>query len=59
MADVETKSIFDIPPDEALETRLDAAAEADYAAGRVISHEHMTEWLTKLAKGERVPRPQA
>lgn len=58
MAETETKSIFDIPPDEALEARLDAEAWADYKAGRVISHERMCEWLTKLARGERVPPPE-
>jgi len=58
MADTTVKSIFDIEADEAVEARLDAEAEADYAAGRVISHERMCEWLTKLAKGERVPLPE-
>ena len=58
MAKTETTSIFDIPPDEALEARLDAEAWADYKAGRVISHERMCEWLAKLAKGERVPPPE-
>jgi len=57
MGDTEIKSIFDMEPDEAHEARLDAEAEADYAAGRVISHERMMEWLAKLAKGERVPPP--
>jgi predicted transcriptional regulator len=58
MADTHIDSIFDIPPDAATEARLDAEAEADYAAGRVISHERMAEWLTKLARGERTPRPK-
>jgi predicted transcriptional regulator len=57
MPGTEVNSIFDIEPDEALEARLDAEARADVAAGRVISHERMSEWLTKLAKGERVPPP--
>ena len=57
MAGIKSKSIFDIESDETVEARLDAEAEADYAAGRVISHERMCEWLTKLAKGERVPPP--
>ena len=57
MAEAESISVFDVEPDEALEARLDAEAEADVAAGRVISHERMSEWLTKLAKGERVPPP--
>jgi predicted transcriptional regulator len=60
MAEPDTKalSVFDLPPDEAQEARLDAEAEADIAAGRVISHERMREWLAKLAKGERVPPPE-
>lgn len=58
MADAEIKSIFDMEPDAAHEARLDAEAEADYAAGRVISHELMMGWLAKLAKGERVPPPE-
>lgn len=59
MADTETKSVFDIDPDEATEVRLDAEAEAAYKAGRVVSHERVSEWLTKLAKGERAPPPRA
>ena len=58
MPDTDVKSIFDVEPDEAIEARLDAEAEADYAAGRGISHERMCEWLTKLANGERVPPPE-
>jgi hypothetical protein len=54
-ADTDAKSIFGTEADEAAEARLDAEAEADYAAGRVLSHERMCEWLTKLAEGERVP----
>jgi len=57
MAEPEAKSIFDIPPDEAEEARLDAEAEADFAAGRVVPHERVHEWLLKLAKGEKVPPP--
>ncbi len=59
MADTETKSVFDIEPDEATEARLDSEAEADYAAGRVVSHQRVLAWLDKLAKGERVRRPRA
>ena len=58
MAGTETKSIFDIEPDEVLEARLDAEAEADYQAGRVVPHEKVRSWLLKLAKGERVPPPR-
>jgi predicted transcriptional regulator len=59
MAEPDIKSIFDIEPDEALEARLDADAEAAYKAGRVVPHERVREWLAKLAKGERVPPPRA
>jgi hypothetical protein len=59
MADDEIESIFDIEPDEALEARLDAAAEADYMAGRVIPHEKMRGWLAKMANGEKTPLPDA
>jgi predicted transcriptional regulator len=59
MAESNARSILDMPPDAAAEARLDAEAEADYAAGRVVPHEWVREWLAKLAKGERVPPPQA
>jgi hypothetical protein len=57
MAKIKLESVFDVKPDAAFEARLDAEAEADVAAGQVISHESVCEWLTKLAKGERVPPP--
>jgi predicted transcriptional regulator len=57
MAKTKIESVFDVKPDAALELRLDAEAEADVAAGRVIPHERVCEWLTKLAEGERVPPP--
>ena len=41
------------------EAALDAEAEADYAAGRVVPHERVREWLARLARGERVPPPEA
>jgi predicted transcriptional regulator len=59
MAEPDIKSIFDIEPDEAVEARLDAEAEAAYKAGHVVPHERVREWLAKLAKGERVPPPRA
>ena len=58
MADTEVNSIFDLEADEALEARLDAEAEAAVAAGRVVPHERVREWLTQLARGERVPPPR-
>jgi predicted transcriptional regulator len=59
MADTETKSIFDMEPDAAHEARLDAEAEAAYAAGRYVEHSRVREWLMKLARGERTPPPRA
>jgi predicted transcriptional regulator len=57
MANPEPVSVIDLESDAELEGRLDAEAEADVAAGRVISHERMTEWLNRLTKGERTPPP--
>ncbi len=37
-------SLFD-EPDDASEAAADARAEADIAAGRVISHDAMKRWL--------------
>lgn len=57
MPDTDVGPTSDTEADAAVEARLDAEAEADYAVGRVISHERMCEWLTKLANGERGPPP--
>jgi hypothetical protein len=59
MAETDVKSIFDLPADEATEARLDAEAEADLAARRVVPHERVREWLRRLVRGERVPPPEA
>jgi predicted transcriptional regulator len=58
MIEPELTSVFELEPDEAHEARLDAEAEAAYAAGRFVPHEKVAEWLTKIANGERVPRPK-
>jgi hypothetical protein len=39
------------------EARLDAEAEAAYAAGQFVPHERVREWLKQLAKGVKVPPP--
>jgi hypothetical protein len=57
MPDPETTSIFNLEPDDALETRLDDEAEADIVAGRVVPHETVTVWLDELAKGKKSPPP--
>jgi predicted transcriptional regulator len=56
MATAGGKSIFGIETDD-LQARLDARCLADVAAGRVIPHELIAEWLTKLAEGQKVPPP--
>jgi hypothetical protein len=55
MAESKTKSIFDLPLDETAE----AAADAEIEAVKGVPHERVRKWLLKLAKGERVPRPEA
>ena len=57
MADADSKSVFDLPLDEAEEARLDAVAEAEMEAGRAISHERVREWLALRMTGKKVPPP--
>ncbi len=61
MADLDRDLFADLGAEEDAETaaRLDAEAEANIAAGRVVPHERVVEWLEKLEKGERVPPPRA
>ena len=55
----ETKSIFDLPPDEAEEARLDAIGLAELDAGQGVPHERVREWLIRRGKGEKVMPPTA
>jgi len=50
-------SIFD-EADQDAEAAADARAEADIAAGRVISHEAMTRWLLSLDSEKPSPPPR-
>ncbi|MFT4254750.1 MAG: CopG family transcriptional regulator [Caulobacter sp.] len=50
-------SLFDEIDDEA-EAAADARAEADVAAGRLISHEAVSRWLASWADGEPTPKPK-
>ncbi len=50
-------SLFDEIDDEA-EAAADARAEADVAAGRLISHEAVSRWLTSWADGAPTPKPK-
>jgi predicted transcriptional regulator len=36
-----------------------AEAEAEIDTGKGVPHERVREWLSKLAKGERLPPPEA
>ena len=58
MADTETKSIFDIAPDEAEEARLDAAAETEIEAGQFVTHDKVVEWLKSWGKPGELPCPK-
>jgi len=53
------KSLFDIPPNAATEAAADAAADAEIEAGLGVPHERVREWLSRLAKGEKLPTPTA
>ncbi|OYV68291.1 MAG: CopG family transcriptional regulator [Acidiphilium sp. 21-60-14] len=50
-------SIFD-PADDAEEARAMAEAEADLAAGRVISHEAVSRWLESWGTANELPPPK-
>lgn len=52
----QAESIFD-QVDEARKARAIAEARADVAAGRVVPHEVVAEWLQRMANGERPPPP--
>lgn len=58
MSDTEPTSVFDMEPDEAHEARLDALAEADVAAGRVVPHAKVVEWLLSWGTGHELPCPK-
>ncbi len=53
------RSIFD-EVDEAAKAKAIAEAEADVAAGRVVPHEKVAEWLRALATAyeQGLPRPK-
>ena len=51
-------AIFDDLDDEA-EAAADARAEADVAAGRVVSHEAVSRWLKSWADGSPGPAPKS
>ena len=52
------ETLFD-GTDDAAEAKADARAEADAAAGRLISHSAVKRWLKSWSRAERTPRPRA
>jgi predicted transcriptional regulator len=52
----EPVSIFDLLDGEAEERAL-AEAQADFAAGRVVSHEEVSRWLNSWGKPDELPCP--
>jgi len=58
MADTETKSVFDIPPDEAAEAEADAAADAEIESGRFVPHDKVVEWLKSWGTPNELPCPE-
>jgi predicted transcriptional regulator len=57
MPDTNPQSIFDIALDEAREAQLDAKAEADYAAGRIVPHGKVAAWLKSWGTPDELPCP--
>lgn len=51
------RALFDTS-DPAAEAAADARAEADAAAGRVVSHSAVRRWLASWGTGARLPRPR-
>ena len=50
-------SIFDVEIDDGLEDRLDAQADADHVAGRVVPHASVIEWLASWGTPDELPCP--
>ena len=56
-ADTGEPDLFDTVDEEA-EAASDARAEADIAAGRVVSHEAVSRWLMSWGTPNELPRPK-
>lgn len=55
--DDDEPGIFEIEDPE-YEARLDALADADFAAGRVVSNEAVMRWVRSWGTENELPRPQ-
>ena len=51
------KSAFE-PADPEAESLADERADADYRAGRLISHGAVRRWLASWGSGKPLPRPR-
>jgi len=58
MDETEQFSLFDEEEDAETAARLDAEAEADIAAGRVVPHEKVMEWLKSWGTSNELPCPK-
>ena len=58
IAGMKHETLFD-GTDEAAEAKADARAEADVAAGRLVSHGAAKRWLMRWRRADRLPRPRA
>jgi predicted transcriptional regulator len=59
MDDPHARSLHDVPNEDAeLAAQLDAKAEADIAAGRVVPHAKVAEWLNSWGTDKPLPRPK-
>jgi predicted transcriptional regulator len=59
VSEPQTNSVFDLPPDDAEEARLDAVADAEIDAGRGVGHERVRDWVMQRAKGTKIAPPTA
>jgi predicted transcriptional regulator len=57
MADKDLLPMFDDDEDPETAARLDAEAEAAYAAGKVVPHAKVVEWLESWGTPNELPCP--
>lgn len=53
----EPKPAYDVAEDDA-EQAADARAEADFAAGRTVSHAQVTRWLQSWGRPDELSCPE-
>jgi len=55
VAETDTTSVFDTPPDAQDEARRDALADAEIEAGKGVPHDKVRAWLLRLANSKKAP----